>query len=167
MSATTSTSDPIRKLLETARAQIGKGELREAAQTLNQAQRLWPNDARVFMLAGLMAEKSGNAKGALEALRKCVAMAPGWGPGLLELALLLARQNQFQEAIETAEKVAALEPRNLLVLAGVVDIAHRAGHSEMAVRHLRRGLEMVPGDVQLRRLLARAGTTRRWRSGAA
>lgn len=154
MSATAPFADPIRKLLETARAQIAKGELREAALTLNQAQRKMPNDARIFMLAGLMAEKSGNIKGAFEALRKSVALAPTWGPGLLELALLLARQNQFQEAVETAEKVAKLEPKNLLVLAGVVDIAHRAGHLEMAVRHLRRGLDLVPGDTQLRRLLA-------------
>jgi len=155
MSATAPQADPIRKYLETARAQIGKGELREAAQTLNKAQRILPGDARIFMLAGVMAEKSGNVKGAFEALRKSVAIAPDWGPGLLELALLLARQNQFQEAVETAEKVAALEPKNLVVLASVVDIAHRASHTEMAVRHLRRGLELVPGDVQLRRLLAR------------
>ena len=154
MSAILPPSDPIRKHLETARTQIAQGELRQAAETLNQAQKKSPGDARTFMLAGLMAEKSGNVKGAFEALRKCVAMAPGWGPGLLELALLLARQNQFKEAVETAEKVAKLEPKNLLVLAGVVDIAHRAGHSEMAVRHLRRGLALVPGDVQLRRLLA-------------
>jgi len=154
MSTTALQADPIRKHLETARTQIAKGELKQAADTLNQAQKKSPGDARIFMLAGLMAEKSGNVKGAFEALRKCVAMAPDWGPGLLELALLLARQNQFNEAVETAEKVAALEPKNLLVLAGVVDIAHRAGHSEMAVRHLRRGLELVPGDVQLRRLLA-------------
>ena len=147
-------SDPIRKHLETARAQIGKGELREAAQTLNAAQRIWPGDARIFMLAALMAEKSGNTKGAFEAMRRSVAAAPDWGPGLLELALLLARHNQFKEAVETAEKVAALEPRNLLVLAGVVDIAHRAGYNEMAVRHLRRGLALVPGDLQLSRLLA-------------
>ncbi len=155
MNATATQADPIRKLLETARDQIGKGELREAALTLNQAQRRWPGDARIFMLAGLMAEKSGNVKAAFEAMRKAVAAAPDWGPGLLELALLAARHNQFAEAVETAEKVAALEPRNPLVLAGVVDIAHRAGHSEMAVRHLRRGLELVPGDVQLRRSLAR------------
>lgn len=154
MSATAVHADPIRKYLETARTQIAEGALREAAQTLNQAQRILPGDARIFMLAGLMAEKSGNIKGAFEALRKCVAMSPGWGPGLLELALLLARQNQFPEAVETAEKVAALEPKNLMVLAGVVDIAHRAGHAEMALKHLRRGLELVPGDVQLRRLLA-------------
>lgn len=152
--ATAQAADPIRPYLETARAQIDQGALREAALTLNQAQRLSANDARIFMLAGLMAEKSGNVAGAFEALRKTVAMAPDWGPGLLELALLLARQNQFAEAIETAEKVAALEPQNLQVLAGVIDIAHRAAHTEMAVRHLRRGLALVPADPQLSQLLA-------------
>ncbi|MCD6664044.1 MAG: methyltransferase domain-containing protein [Comamonas sp.] len=148
-------SDPIRQYLETARTQMGRGQLREAALTLNEAQKILPGDARIFMMAGLMAEKSGNVKGAFEMLRRSVATAPGWGPGLLELALLLARQNQFAEAVEKAEEVARLEPKNPVVLAGVIDIAHRAGHADMAVRHLRRGLELVPGDVQLRRLLAR------------
>ena len=155
MNTTAQQADPIRRHLETARQQIGQGQLSEAASTLNEAQKIFPGDARIFMMAGLMAEKSGNVKGAFEMLRKSVATAPGWGPGLLELALLLARQNQFAEAVEKAEEVARLEPKNLVVLAGVIDIAHRAGHTDMAVRHLRRGLELVPGDVQLRRLLAR------------
>ena len=153
MSATA--TDPNLKHLIKAREQIAKNDLKNAALTLNKAQKQVPNDPRVFMLAGLMAEKSGNIKGAFEALRRSVSLAPDWGPGLLELALLLARQNQFQEAVETAEKVAKLEPRNLQVLAGVIDIAHRAGHTEMAVRHLHRGLELVPDDTMLRRLLAR------------
>ena len=148
-------NDPNLKHLTKAREQIAKGDLKNAALTLNKANAQWPQDPRVFMLGGLLAEKAGNVKGAFEALRKSVSLAPEWGPGLLELALLLARQNQFKEAVETAEKVALLEPKNLQVLAGVVDIAHRAGHSEMAIRHLRRGLELVPGDVMLRRLLAR------------
>lgn len=38
---------------------------------------------------------------------------------------MLARQNQFCEAVETAEKVAALEPKNLRVLAGVVGHCHQ------------------------------------------
>ena len=155
MSATSTAIDPNRPHLETARTQIAQGDLKAAALTLNKAQKNNPQDPRVFMLAGLMAEKSGNIPGAFEALRRSVALAPDWGPGLLELALLLARQNQFKEAVETAEKVAALEPKNLQVLAGVIDIAHRASHLEMAVRHLRRGLELVPGDPSLRRLLAR------------
>ena len=155
MSATSTAVDPNRPHLETARTQIAKGDLKAAALTLNKAQKNNPNDARVFMLAGLMAEKAGNIPGAFEALRRSVALAPDWGPGLLELSLLLARQNQFKEAVETAEKVAALEPKNLQVLAGVIDIAHRASHLEMAVRHLRRGLALVPNDPSLRRLLAR------------
>ena len=55
MSATAPHADPIRQYLETARTQIAKGELRQAAETLNKAQKKSPNDARVFMLAGLMA----------------------------------------------------------------------------------------------------------------
>lgn len=147
-------ADPIRKHLETARRQISQGQLKQAAQTLNQAQRILPGDARLFMLAALMAEKSGNQAGAFDAMRRCLNVAPNWGPGLLESALLHARHDQFPQAIELAEKVAKLEPHNLQVLAGVIDIAHRSGHTEMAVRHLRRGLELVPGDMELRRMLA-------------
>ncbi|RYF07367.1 MAG: tetratricopeptide repeat protein [Comamonadaceae bacterium] len=155
MSANVSQADPNRKHLEAVRTFIAEGDLQQAALTLNKAQKQIPDDPRVFMMAGLMAEKAGNLPKAFESMRLSVAMAPDWGPGLLELAMLLARQNQFQEAVETAEKVANLEPGNLVVLAGVVDVAHRAGHLEMAVRHLQRGLQMVPGDVQLRRHLAR------------
>jgi predicted TPR repeat methyltransferase len=153
MSATA--TDPNLQHLQKAREQIANGDLKKAALTLNKAHAQWPQDPRVFMLGGLLAEKSHNIPGAFEALRRAVALSPDWGPGLMELALLLARQNQFAEAIETAEKVAALEPRNLVVLAAVVDIAHRAGNTELAMLHLRRGLELVPGDVTLRRMLAR------------
>ena len=53
-----------------------------------------------------------------------------------------------------AEKVIALEPNNALVIAGVIDIAHRVGNIEMAIRHLQRVLELTPGDRTLRRHLA-------------
>ncbi|MDA8454821.1 tetratricopeptide repeat protein [Acidovorax sp. GBBC 3334] len=155
MSANATSTDPNRQHLETAREQISRGDLQQAALTLNKAQKALPNDPRVFLLAGLMAEKASNIPKAFEALNRAVALAPDWGPAQLELALLHARQNQLHEAVQLAEKVALREPRNPIVLAGVVDIAHRSGNLEMAVRHLRRGLEMVPGDVQLRRLLAR------------
>ena len=152
--ATAPIADPIRQFLETARQQITAGELREAALTLNQARQKDPGDPRIFMLAGLMAEQSGNVPAAFQALRQCVAMAPGWGPGLLELALLQARQNQFQESVANAERVAALEPHNLQVIRSVVQIAQRFGEFEMSARHLRRGLEVAPHDQQLRQQLA-------------
>ena len=154
MSATPNTSDRNLPLLTKARELIAKGDLKSAAITLNNANRTMPNDARVFMLGGLMAEKAGHTKAAFESLRKAVALAPEWGPGLLELALLLARNNQFQEAIEIAEKVHMLEPRNPMVLAGAIDIAHRAGHLDMAMKLLKHGLALHPNDPQLTFLLA-------------
>ncbi|MGQ8880427.1 tetratricopeptide repeat protein [Delftia sp. NA_296.1] len=154
MSATSIPADINRKHLEMARQQISNGDLQRAAQTLNKAHRKMPGDARVFMLAGLMAEKAGNPAKAEEAFDRCVELAPMWGPGLLETALYRARRDQFDLAIEMAEKVARIEPRNPQVLAGVVDIAHRAGNHEMAVLHLRRGLELFPNDAMLRQHLA-------------
>lgn len=154
MSATANATDRNLPLLQKARELIAKGDLKNAAITLNNANRTTPGDARVFMLGGLMAEKAGNTPAAFESLRKAVKLAPEWGPGLLELALLLARNNQFAEAIETAEKVHKLEPRNPMVLAGAIDIAHRAGHVDMAVRLLRHGLALHPHDPQLTALLA-------------
>ncbi|MEY2683647.1 MAG: hypothetical protein RJA09_791, partial [Pseudomonadota bacterium] len=154
MSATANATDRNLPLLQKARDLIAKGDLKNAAITLNNANRTVPGDARVFMLGGLMAEKAGNTPAAFESLRKAVKLAPEWGPGLLELALLLARNNQFAEAIETAEKVHKLEPRNPMVLAGAIDIAHRAGHVEMAVRLLKHGLTLHPHDPQLTFALA-------------
>lgn len=149
MSASPTTNDRNLALLTKAREMIAKGDLKNAAITLNDANRAMPGDARVFMLGGLMAEKAGNTTGAFELLRKTVKMAPEWGPGLLELALLLARNNQFPEAIATAEKVQQLEPNNPMVLAGSIDIAHRAGRLDIAVRLLRHGLRLHPNDPQL------------------
>lgn len=150
----TSVKDLNLELLNTARNLIVSGDLQKAALTLNAANKQNPSDPRVHMLGGLLAEKSGNVNGAFELLRRAVNMAPGWGPGLLELALLLARQNQFDEAIQVAKKVHAIEPNNAVVLAGVIDIAHRAGALELAIDFLRHGLRLVPNDPQLRLLLA-------------
>ena len=146
--------DPILKYLETARHQISVGNLTGAAQTLNDARQRAPRDARLFMLAGLMAEKSGNLNGAYDAMQRCVAMAPDWAPGLLEQGLLYARHDRDNEAMAAAEKVIALEPNNARVIAGVVDIAHRVGNTEMAIRHLQNALQLLPQDRTLRRYLA-------------
>lgn len=154
MSANATNTDRNLPLLQKARDLIAKGDLKAAAITLNNANRTMPGDARVFMLGGLMAEKAGNTPAAFEALRKAVNLAPEWAPGLLELALLLARNNQFEESIAVAEKVHKLEPNNPMVLAGVIDIAHRAGHFEMAVRLLKHGLSLHPHDPQLTILMA-------------
>ena len=71
--------DPIRKYLDTARHQIAVGNLTGAAQTLNDARRRAPRDARLFMLAGLMAEKADNLAGAYDAMERCLRDALEYG----------------------------------------------------------------------------------------
>lgn len=154
MSAISIPADINRKLLEMARQQIMQGNLKKAAQALNKAHRQAPHDARVFMLGGLLADKANNPAKAEESFQRCLEMAPMWGPGLLEYAMYSARSGETDRAIELAEKVARIEPRNPQVLAAVVDLAHAVGNLDMAIHHLRRGLELHPGDAVLRRYLA-------------
>lgn len=142
------------KLLETARAALEAGELKQAALTLNKANQQDPSDPRVHMVGSWLAERSGNATGALESMQRAVRLSPEWTPGQLELALLHARQNQFGDAFAAADKAMQLEPTNLRVLAGAIDIAHRAGDLKRAVGLLERGLSLVPNDPQLRLLMA-------------
>ena len=86
MSATATPTDPNRQHLDTAREQIARGDLQQAALTLNKAQRTQPNDPRVFMLAGLMAEKAGNIPKAFDGLRRAVTLAPVWLPAVWKVA---------------------------------------------------------------------------------
>ncbi len=86
-----------------------------------------PNDPRVFVLAGVMAGKSGNIPGVFDALQRAVTLAPDSGPGLRDWPSPQARQNQFDKAIATAEKVAQVSCSNLRAWP-VRSIAHRAGH---------------------------------------
>ena len=153
MSAIATSNDPILKLLVSARKQITDGDLREAALSLNKAQKIWPNDARIFILAAHMAEKSGNIEGAFTALRRAVALAPTYGPSQMELALLHSRQGQHDEAITAADAVHLREPNNIIVLGHMIDIARRADRFDLSIPALRRALELVPGDQMLMRYL--------------
>ena len=108
--STTSTqaTDPNLAHLQTARTQIAKGDLKNAAQTLNKAQKQAPNDPRVFVLAGVMAEKSGNIPGAFDALQRAVTLAPDWGPGLLELARSMSYYASLKLGAPAPERRAAM-----------------------------------------------------------
>lgn len=147
--------DEVRTLLENASRLISRGELQAAARCLNEAGKRAPSDPRVSMLGGLMAEKAGNPVGAVELFHRSLTVSPGWPPAMISLATLYGQMNQFPQAMEWAERVFTAASNNLALLAGVIDIAHRAGDTSSAIRYLRHGLSLVPKDPQLTELLAR------------
>lgn len=147
-------NDPNLSLLSRARHLIDKGELQEAALSLNQARAQIPDDPRVFMMAGLMAEKAGNVMGAFQLMIRGTQMAPNWGPGFAELAQLHARQKQEREARETAKKAAALSPKDRNVLDGLVTTAQMLHDYTMAAGYLRKILALHPKEAAVQRQLA-------------
>lgn len=149
------TSDPFVKRLQTIQHLISSGKLSEAADRLNGAVKSAPRDPRVYLLGSRLAEAAGNAQGAQDTLRKAVKFAPDWSPGVVELAFLLARQNQFKEALEFAERAVRLDGDNHEVLARVIDVAHRAQNFPLALQWLERAAKVDPSSVLIKRLIAR------------
>ena len=95
---------------------------------LNELQTRVQGDPRIFMMGMRLAEAAGQPEGAVKAARQAVKIAPDWAPAVLDLALLLARQNQFVEAAQQAKRAVELAPGDLRTLRGAIDIAHRAGY---------------------------------------
>jgi predicted TPR repeat methyltransferase len=102
-----------------------------------------------------LAEAAGNPAGAQDAARRAVNLLPDWPVAVMELAFLLARQNQLREAITWAERGMELDGNNPEVLARAVDIAHRAQHFELALAWLQRAAVVSPDNSDIKRLLAR------------
>jgi predicted TPR repeat methyltransferase len=149
-------SDPNLPLIETARTLIEQGQLAEAADALNQARAQFPNDPRVYMMAGVMSEKAGNVAGAFQLMQTGLSLAPNWAPGIVVLAQLQARQGQYAEATENAATALQLDSESRVVLDGAIDVAHLTGDFALAASRIRQGLARQPTDAKWRLLLASA-----------
>jgi predicted TPR repeat methyltransferase len=142
-STTAAPADPSLPGLIQAERFIQNGKFKEAAGLLNQMQTQVTGDPRIFMMGMRLAEAAGQPQGALKAAQQAVKIAPQWAPAVLDLALLLARQNQFVEAATEAQKAVALAPGHLPTLQGAIDVAHRAGYAALALEFLPRAIELA------------------------
>ena len=134
---------------------IAKGELPKAATELNVAVRISPADPRIHLLGARLAEAANNPKAARESALRAVEKAPNWSIGVIELALLMGRQNQLKEALAYAERAVALAPHDLFILSRAIDVAHHAQHLVLALQLLRRAAELAPDNGSFQRLIAR------------
>lgn len=155
MTSTATLNDPMVKRLQAVQTQIDAGNLRGAAENLNAARDAAPGDPRVFLVGMLLAEAAGNPEGAQQSGRRALELAPDWPVAVTEVALLLARQNQFPEAISLATRAVDLDGDNPDVLGRVIDIAHRAQHMDLAIQWLERAVALKPEHLHIRYLLAR------------
>lgn len=130
MSSLPPTADHFTVELQRISGLIEAKELLQAAHALNAAQQQATSDPRVFLLGMRLAEQAGNLENAIKAARRALALAPQWHIAQIELALLLARQNQSDEAIQLATQALAAAPNDAHVMAVAINTAHFAKRRE-------------------------------------
>jgi predicted TPR repeat methyltransferase len=157
-------SDPFSQRLARIRQQIAQGQLREAAQALNRAQKDGPADARVALMGMRLADAASNLKGAVKMARRALAQAPGWPVAQVELAQLLARTggaDDAQEAVKLARQARAADPGHVQLAMGAIDAALAARDYALALQWTQEALERHPRHAGLHlfagRLLAAMG----------
>ena len=165
MNTATATSVSSEMVIQRVETLIAEKKLAEATTVLNALEGFAHADPRFHVLCMSLAEASNKPGEALAAARKAVEKAPNWVPAVLNLALLLARQDRYPEAIEEAQKTFALAPNSSEVLHKLIEIAHRSQQFALAVQWLTHALTLDPGNKQNQRALAsdlsRLGDTER------
>jgi len=133
---------------------IAANQLQAAAHKLNAIAHAAQADPRLHMLGMRLAEAAGNPEAALQSARRAISRAPDWAPTRLNLGLLLARLNQFPEALSEADRAVALAPSAILILYGAIDIAQRAGDDMRSIIWLETALKLDPSNTDCRLRLA-------------
>lgn len=143
-------NDPFTQRLQQIGQWIAQGLLQPAAQALTEAQAQHPKDVRVALMGVRLAQQAGNLAGAVQAARRAVALEPGWFVAVTELALQLAAQGQFSEAMEHARHAVALAPKEPRVLHSAANVAQGAGDGKQALTWAQTALQFDPQNHPLR-----------------
>ena len=155
MSSPSPSADPFTLELQHIRGLIETNQLQQAALALNEAQKKAPADARVPLVGMRLGQKAGNAPAAIQAARKALALAPGWHVAQIELALLLAQNQQGPEALQLAMQALAAAPQDKQVMIGAINTALYAGQTEQTRKWAEDGVRRFPDDAGIRMFLAR------------
>ena len=148
-------ADPFTLELQRIRGLIEVGQLQPAALALNAVQKQAPADARVPLVGMRLAQQAGNVSAAVQAARKALALAPGWHVAQTELALLLAKNAQGEEALNLAMQALATAPQDKQVMIGAINVALYAGQAEQTRQWAEDGVRRFPEDAGIRLFLAR------------
>lgn len=142
-------ADPLARELNGILKFINDGRLQDAAHALNALQRRAPGDARVPLLGMRMADKAGNAKGAVQMAQRAVQMAPDWHVAQIELALALLKTRQIKEAMDAARRAVELAPHDIQVLLRVANIAEQDKSSDDVLIWSQAALSLVPEGTKV------------------
>ena len=108
-----------------------------------------PTDAQVRAALTTFHWDMGEGKSALVAALAGIAAAPQSVELLELLARSQLRMGETSQALSTFGKIVAAAPRNPIGHVGTVDVQMRMGNLENAQRSIERGLQALPGNLEL------------------
>ena len=150
----TDASDPHRPKIRAIEAAIAEGRLAAAASALEELRSTAPGDVRVDLVGALLARVAQKPDDEIAALRRAVALVPGWPLPRVELAKALARNGAVEEAVIVVGDAFRLAPTDLSVLETGVAIANESGYDAVAQPFLQAALALRPEDQSIRKALA-------------
>jgi predicted TPR repeat methyltransferase len=154
MNAVSSPTDALAAPLAAIEQQIARRELTEASQRLATLMHQAPGDPRIYLLGSRLAHAAGDDAQSVAIARRGWSTAPDWGLAAAELALALARNHEFNEAVAMAEKAVELDGDTPAVLTGMINVAQRAQRLELVQAWLERAARLLPDNMAIRRRIA-------------
>lgn len=133
---------------------ISKNELQEAARSLNELAKAFPNEPRLFMLGSRLAEAAGNPEGMIRAARMAHQLAPLWPISTMRLADVLSLSHETESAMSLAMQAIQLATTQSVLdaefLSAAANIAQRLGQHSQALTWLQQAEEFSPADTSIR-----------------
>jgi tetratricopeptide (TPR) repeat protein len=123
----------------------GQGRIAEALQDLRQGVDIAPRDPIAHFAYGELLTRIGDTQNASLAFRRTLALRPDYGPAWRQLGLVNCQSGEVEAGRQCYERAVSLDPGDADALAGLAEIAQRAGDDETAKGFADRALAKVPG----------------------
>lgn len=134
-------------------------ELAHATKSLDNLIKAQPNDPRLFLLGSCLARAGNNPDGEFKLAVQAHQLAPQWAPATIELAKVLVRVGQAEQALAMAEQAvqhAASPDERVEVLTHAAEVAQRVANPEKTLLWLRMADERSPNNLDIRFKIASA-----------
>lgn len=118
--------------------------IREAVRACEAALRESPDDPRLMAQLAVSQEASGDLPGATVQARHALELLPSSGGEWAQLGLLLARQNQFEEAASAFRRSFELDPQDVWALQNLAQALDKMGRQDEAMKEYRRAVAIKP-----------------------
>lgn len=136
---------------------IASKHLAPATQGLDRLIKAQPHDPRLFLLGSCLARAGNNPDGEFKLVVQAHHLAPKWAPATIELAKVLVRVGQTDEALTMAEQAvqqATGPDEQVELLTQAAEVAYRLANREKSLVWLRMADERKPDDLRIRYKMA-------------